>query len=193
MVFVTKSNLRMMAAAHRDSITPGEYNTRCAAITERLFSFAPFTTAKSPFLFVSFRSEPVTHFIIRRMLEEGRRVLVPKVDKAAGEMIASELHDFDADLVSGMFNILEPRAEALRPVTVEEIDFVLAPGLAFDRRGYRLGYGGGFYDKLLARIRPETHVSALAFSFQIYDEIPTDENDKKINSVITDEETIVFG
>jgi 5-formyltetrahydrofolate cyclo-ligase len=190
---LTKREFRLRAAAERDALTPEESATRSLAIQERLSAFGPFAASRAPLLFVSFRSEPHTHGIIRRALAEGKRVLVPKVDRKAHEMILSELRDFDSDLAESAYGILEPRPEALRPAAPEEIDFVLAPGLAFDRRGFRLGYGGGYYDRLLSRMRPGAVTAAIAFSFQIHDEIPADATDRKVGAIITDKETIVIG
>jgi 5-formyltetrahydrofolate cyclo-ligase len=70
------------------------------------------------------------------------------------------------------------------------VDLVVTPGLAFDRRGYRVGYGGGFYDRYLARLRPNAARTAIGFSFQVVEEVPADPGDERVHLVVTEAETI---
>ena len=88
------------------------------------------------------------------------------------------------DLEAGYFGILEPKEEC-KEVNVSENSIVIMPGVAFDRKGNRIGYGKGYYDKYFSRY-PEVYKIAIAFSMQIVDEIPADEFDIKANCVVTD-------
>ncbi len=189
---LTKRDMRLKAAALRDAMPPAERKTKSAEIEERLFGYAPFVAARTVMFYVSFRSEVETEKMIRRSLAEGKRVAVPSVNAKERLLIPSEVKDCDAELCVGAYGILEPRPEFLRPVPLEEIDFVVAPGLAFDRRGNRIGYGAGFYDRFIATLRSGAHVAALAFSCQVFDEIPHSPNDKKINAIITEDGIVRF-
>ncbi len=189
---LTKRDMRLRAAALRDAMTHEERRAKSEEIEERLFGHAPFAAAQTAMFYVSFRSEVETGSMIRRALKEGKRITVPSVDVRKRLLIPSEVKDCDAELCAGAYGILEPRPEFLRPVPLKEIDFVVAPGLAFDRRGNRIGYGAGYYDRFIATLRPGAHVAALAFSCQIFDVIPNSVNDKKINAIITENGIIEF-
>ena len=109
---------------------------------------------------------------------------MPWFDAANQRYAASGLRDFDADLATGRFGILEPKPEAIRPAAADQIDVALAPGLAFDETGNRLGRGMGYFDRLLqetsgARI-------ALAFDFQLLGEVPTEAHDTRMDFIVTE-------
>lgn len=192
MTELSKSDIRAKAASLRDALAASEIDARSKAVEDRLFSFGPFEAARTVMIFVSFRSEVRTEGIMRRALASGKRVAVPLVDFARREMFASVINDFEAELAPGPYGILEPKHEFVRPVPAGEIDFVALPGLAFDRRGNRVGYGGGFYDRFVTGLRPETTLAALAFSIQLFDEVPADETDRKIHALITDGGILLF-
>jgi 5-formyltetrahydrofolate cyclo-ligase len=193
MTLLSKRDIRIKAAAMRDALTKAEIAERGKTIEDRLFAFEPFAAARTVMLFVSFRSEVPTSGIIRRSLAAGKRVVVPAVSAAEHVMIASEIKDFDAELAPGAYGIMEPKPDFIRPVPPEEIDFVALPGLAFDRCGNRIGYGGGYYDRFIAALCPETTLVALAFSLQIFDEIPVSENDRQVHAIVTDKELLLLG
>ena len=95
----------------------------------------------------------------------------------------SQIRSFD-DLQKGTFGILEPKPEAMNLVAPDELDLVLVPGIAFDKRGYRLGYGGGFYDAFLAQTKSVK--VGLAFDFQIVDLLPTREEDERVDLIVSE-------
>ncbi len=98
-------------------------------------------------------------------------------------LLHSQIRSFD-DLQKGTFGILEPKPEAMHLVAPEELDLVLVPGIAFDKRGYRLGYGGGFYDAFLAQTKMVK--VGLAFDFQIVDLLPTREEDERVDLIVSE-------
>ena len=85
---------------------------------------------------------------------------------------------------------MEPKKKFFRPVSPEDIDLVIVPGIAFDRSGERIGYGMGFYDRFLKKIRKDTSSIGLAYEFQIVDDIPSEETDVKVNKIITEKRVI---
>lgn len=95
-----------------------------------------------------------------------------------------------SDLKRSKFGILEPRQDV--EISPQEIDLIFAPGLAFDLKGMRLGYGGGFYDRLLSNIKKTTPVIGLAFDFQIVELVPCDERDQAITGLITEKKLYTF-
>ena len=165
-------------------LLPDEREQKEAAIRGRLFALDAFLGARQVILYVTIPGEEIDTFpIIERLLGEGRRVFAPRVLGAAGEMAFCEVPAIGA-LNPGAFGILEPPdGHAAEPA---EIDFVLVPGLGFDRALNRLGRGGGFYDRFLAD--PQLHAvkCALAYDCQILDELPHDAHDRPVDILVTE-------
>ena len=165
-----------------------DVRAKSAAAWERLSTLGEFTNATVLLVYISTGNEVVTHGLIRQLLAMGRRVCVPRFEIASQRYVASELHDFDADLATGKFGILEPRPEAIRPAAPDQIGAVLVPGLAFDETGNRLGRGMGYFDRLLQEARG-TRV-ALAFDFQLLGEVPAEAHDARMDFVVTETRVI---
>ena len=121
-------------------------------------------------IFLSFGSEVQTDGIIRWGRENGKRIVVPRCCPEGRRLTPCLIEEF-AELETGSYGIREPKAELARPVPAGEIDAVLIPAVAFDRRGYRIGYGGGYYDRFLPKV-PRSLRIGVAFSRQIVAEIP---------------------
>lgn len=152
----------------------------------RLFPGLPgFAAASTVLLYVAaFPEEIATGPMVAQALAQGKRVLCPRVDRAAQRLRLFRIEDPAADLRPGVLGIPEPHDRCLE-VEPEEVDWVLAPGLAFDRRRYRLGRGAGHYDRLLPRLRPETPRWALAFDCQLVDALPVEPHDVALDGVVT--------
>jgi 5-formyltetrahydrofolate cyclo-ligase len=134
--------------------------------------------------FASFRSEVETGHMIRHALQSGKRVILPKV--AGKELALYEIGDFDKDVLPGAWGIPEPRE--VMSAELEDIDLIIVPGAAFDEQGNRLGYGAGFYDKLLPGFRKST--VALAFELQIVPRVPADSHDVPVKKIVTEKRVI---
>ena len=161
-----------------------DVRAKSAAIWERLSVLSEFSTVAQLLIYVSTGNEADTHGLIRQLLAMGRRVCVPRFEPATRCYVASQVHDFDADLATGKFGILEPRPEAIRPAALDQIGAVLVPGLAFDGTGNRLGRGFGHFDRLL---RQTSGVKiALAFDFQVLDEVPAEAHDVRLDFIVTE-------
>lgn len=188
-----KKEFRKKMLALRDAAPAMERRLASAAIMDNLFEFSEFNAAKTAMFFVAFRSEVETVPMIKRAIDSGKRVVVPITKLESGTLVPSLLLDCERDLAEGTYGVLEPGPDAVRPVHPEEIDIVLMPGAAFDRTGGRIGYGGGFYDRFIETLRPDVVLAALAFDFQVVDNVPTEPHDRKIHFVITDKEIITCG
>jgi len=165
-----------------------DVRAKSAAIWERLSVLSEFTSARRLLVYVSAGGEADTHGLIRQLLAMGRNVYVPLFDTAKQHYVASELRDFDMDLATGKFGILEPKPEAIRPAASDQIDAALVPGLAFDETGNRLGRGMGHFDRLLQGVHG-TRI-ALAFDFQLLDEVPADAHDARMDFIVTENRVI---
>jgi 5-formyltetrahydrofolate cyclo-ligase len=139
-------------------------------------------------LYVSFKSEVETYTIIAEALRKRKKVIVPKVNPIDNVLILYDLRSI-SELEKGYMGIAEPRLGQDRVVALNTVDLVIAPGTAFDRTGKRLGYGGGYYDRLLADIC-NIPVIALAYSEQILDKIPAEDHDVNVDIIVTEYEII---
>ena len=137
--------------------------------------------------YVSKPPEVDTHPFIRDLLREGRRVVVPIIEKETRTLRLSYLRDTTL-LVKSTFHVPEPIGNEI-PAQASDIQTVIIPLLAFDRRGNRLGYGAGYYDRFLAQ-NPGVKKIGVAFSCQETDSVPRDENDVRIDIVVTEDEVI---
>lgn len=139
--------------------------------------------ARSVFVFISYRSEVDTKGIIDDILADGKKLLVPLVK--GSEMIAVEVKGID-DLEPNKMGILEPKDGE----EVTEVDLTLTPGLAFDKDGYRLGYGGGYYDKFFSKV--DTIRMGIGYYDQFVESLVHEDYDKPLEYLLTDRGLIEF-
>lgn len=169
--------------ALRDAIPQADRERMSRAAAGRLLDLPAVSSAGSLLLFATFGSEIETGDLITRLLGEGRRVFLPRLE--SDEMSAVEFHEGD-QLNPGAFGIGEPSGPG---VDAEQVDAVIAPGLAFDREGYRLGYGSGYFDRFLRRTRPDAVRVGLGFHAQLIRRVPHGRGDEHVHVVVTDKET----
>ena len=181
-----KAELRARLRTLRSGIAPDERLALGRAVQERLLALREYREAGTVLLFYSFGSEIPTAGIIQRSLDAGKRVFLPLLE--AGEMVAAELKPGDS-LAATTYGPKEPSNRVA--VDPGEIGMVVAPGLGFDRAGYRLGYGGGHYDRYLTRLAGATPRLGIAFHQQLVDELPREPGDERLDLLVTDREVIV--
>lgn len=143
-----------------------------------------YQAARTIMFFASFRSEVETGTMIDAALKAGKRVVLPKVQ--GKELALFEIRDFGRDVAPGAWGIPEPGTSL--PVSIRDIDLVVIPGAAFDDHGNRIGYGAGFYDKLLPAFKGAT--IALAFEQQVVARVPADPHDVPIQKIVTEKRVI---
>ena len=135
-----------------------------------------------------FGTEVDTAAFVAQVLHDGKLLALPRINKASQTLQLHRINRLD-ELVSGVWGIREPHGEA-PTVSLAEIDFVLMPGVAFDRQGARLGYGAGYYDRLLASGQRRALRVAAAFDVQIVDSVPADAHDQRLDIIITENRII---
>ncbi len=184
-LFERKQQIREQAHANRrDQQHKDELSQ---AIVARFMDLPEYASAGTVMFYVDVRTEVRTRHSLNLALDSGKRIIVPYcVD---GELELFHLESLD-ELELGMYKILEPKAElrllAAKRIAVEDLDLIMVPGVAFDRRGARTGHGKGYYDKLLQHARLDAPLVALAFECQMFDEIPVEEHDVFMDKVITE-------
>jgi 5-formyltetrahydrofolate cyclo-ligase len=180
-----KDAVRASMRALRNAI-PIEERTRLGALAQqRLFQLPSVRNAATVLLFYSFGSEVPTAGIAGELQARGRRVLLPFLDEDVME--AAELRS-GSQPVTTSYGPKEPADRV--PVDPAEVDVVVTPGLAFDRAGYRVGYGGGHYDRYLRRLGPHAIRVGVGFHVQLLAEVPHGPDDERLDLLVTDQETI---
>lgn len=191
-----KNKIRKNLLKRRDAITPEQKILKESAIEERLLRLDAFKQARSILLYVSFRSEVDTRSYLNDVIKQNKKLVLPAVDSKHRKLNLYEVRDI-SELEPGYMGIREPRAIAGMSVTLKDIDLVIIPGAGFDRDGNRLGYGGGYYDKLLSYeskqlSKADKHITtiALAFEEQVGEDIPAEPHDIKVDIIVTDKRVI---
>ncbi len=157
-------------------------------IKVNLFSMPEFMDSRTVMFYASKENEVDTHAMIMDAINIGKRVVVPYVLKEGKEIIPLEIKSYE-DLRPGSFGVMEPRREYCREVSPEEIDVVIVPGIAFDKKGDRLGYGMGFYDRFLSKAAKAQHIG-LAYEFQILDHMDSEGHDVRVGSIVTEKRVL---
>lgn len=180
-----KHQLRTEALSRRAAQADKETVSR--QILERLFSLPEYQAAETVLFYVDVRGEARTRWVLPDVLSSGKCLVVPYC--VGTELELFRLRDL-SELTAGRFGILEPdpvlRDLSDRRVAPEELDLLIVPGVAFDRRGGRLGHGFGYYDRLLARTRLRVLKIGLAFECQIVPLVPMEPHDVPLDAVITE-------
>ncbi|MBC2582550.1 5-formyltetrahydrofolate cyclo-ligase [Clostridium sp. DJ247] len=180
----TKREIRETMIKKRTLLTNDEKKRLDNIVFQKVINSSEYKDAKVIFLFVSYKDEIDTHRIIEQALRDEKIVCVPKTISMKEGMNAIQIKDFQ-DLVEGNYGILEPKNHELI-VKESIIDVSFLPGLAFDERGGRVGYGGGFYDRFLIKTRSHSKKIGIGYSFQVIDEVPMEKHDMFIDGIITD-------
>jgi 5,10-methenyltetrahydrofolate synthetase len=161
-----------------------------ATAIARVVSLRALRQSRVTLAYASFGTELDTRPLLRRVLDGGRLLVLPRVERVARRLALYQVRDLDADLQPGTWGIPEPVSERCRPVMPDEIDFVLVPGVAFDHHGGRVGHGGGYYDRLLAGWPPPMPpLVAAAFELQVVPAVPVLPTDHRVDLVVTESGT----
>ncbi len=179
---MTKRQLRRRLLRQLKQQKEDDRRRRSTVIRRKLRHLEVFQKAKTVVCYVSLSYEVETWQLIEQMFHARKRVVVPVVRK--DQLRLSELRD-PTELAPGAFGVWEPPRSARRPVSSKDVDLVLVPGLAFDRTGYRLGHGHGYFDRLLSRLPRATPRVGLCFDFQLLDRLPHQPHDQPVHTVVS--------
>jgi len=215
-----KQTIRKNILAQREQLPANVRAAHSAAITERLLQMPEYRQADAVLGYMNFGTEYASELWVTHVLAEGKRLALPKVNRHTNHLDLYWVEDIENQLAPGLWGIREPVVERCERLNrLNEIEFVLLPGVAFSRDGARLGYGGGFYDKLLmkllairlgeqttpaeslvmARLDDESGVAhspalvAGAYSMQLVERVPQEATDRKVEWLVTENETIDCG
>lgn len=185
-----KASLREGLLKKRDAIPPEVRRLKNRLVQERLITLDEIKNAGFLFSFASFRSEVDTLGMIRNSLSQGKRVVLPKVDKGQHVLLLYEIKNMD-ELSPGYMGIPEPSVNTEgRLFGINDVDAAIIPGAGFDISGNRIGYGAGYYDILLSGLTKDIPLVSLAYEEQVVDSIPSEQHDIRVHVIVTDRRVI---
>ena len=188
-----KPSLRKSLIMHREALSAETRNELSAAITSRVTGLPEYLNATTVLGYMNIGAEYSSELWVAQALADGKRLILPRVNHHSNLLDLYWVEDPDTQLAHGLWGIREPIVQRCKRLeALNEVEFALLPGVAFTRDGARLGYGGGYYDKLLAEkgkgLNPV--LVAGAFSMQLVEHIPLEDTDVKMNWIITEQEAI---
>jgi 5-formyltetrahydrofolate cyclo-ligase len=180
-----KRAIRERVLATRDALPARQREAASEKIVERLIALPSFLAARTIFVTIPFRNEWDSRLLAERALTLGKTLASPRVNLQSRMLSLHRVCDLSIDLAPGYRGIPEPTT--LCPaVAIDEIEWLLVPGVAFDVHGRRLGYGGGYYDRLLPLLPRTAPRIAGAFEAQLVDEVPAAPHDLSVDLIVTE-------
>jgi len=186
-----KPALRTEMIARRDALPESERERVAEALTDLVVSLPQYAAARTVLATMAIGSEWDTGGFLARAAADGKGIVLPRVTPPPRRLQLHAVSDLERDLVAGVWNIPEPDPARCEAVALDAVDFALVPALAADREGFRLGYGAGYFDGLLAgrKARPFC-VTALPAAF-IVERLPNEMHDVAVDLVL-DERGAVY-
>ena len=184
-----KQFYRLQHLGMRNNLAEKEMQEKSKFIEKKLNSLHEFNRAKTILFYVGIKSEVRTKSMIENALSIGKIIAIPLNKSKNHGTCISRLYSLD-DLEIIKLGLLEPKEDKFEEISLNEIDLAILPGIAFDTQGHRLGYGGGFFDRLLPYLRKNTPLIGLAYEINISEKIPYESHDRKVNKIITEDRII---
>jgi len=186
-----KREIRGRILALRDDLPEEQRQRLGRLIGQRLLDLPEFEKAVRVAFFASFGSEVPTLETISRAIDSGKEVYLPVTDRKNRRLDFHRLRDPGTDLIKGAYGILEPVPSGA-PAPVGSFEVIVTPGVAFDRDGLRVGYGGGFYDRVFDEAGLNVLRAAMAFDLQLVEQVPREVTDLPVHVLITEERVLRF-
>lgn len=187
----TKSELRREYTQMREAMDQSEVERLSEKIIDTILKLPVFKRAETVMVYLNFKNEVDSLRMIEESYKAGKKVVIPYCEKETMEIIPSELNDIETEIVKGKNGYLQTKKDCVKPVPLEDIDLIVVPGIAFDKRCYRLGFGAGYYDRFLRKLNFEKPTIGLCYDFQIIHSIPIEGHDVPLDFVITEERILV--
>ena len=181
-----KQALRKEILNRRAAVDRAEHARLSRVITDALRNLPELRQAHRVLAYLSFGTEFDTGPFVSGLLSRGDVLVLPRVDLTRRSLALYRVDDPDLETIPGVWGIREPDPRRCAPADAAELDAVLVPGVAFTASGWRLGYGGGFYDRLICEFTKRPALVAAAFSLQVRAQIPLAPRDQRIDCVVTE-------
>jgi 5-formyltetrahydrofolate cyclo-ligase len=180
-----KKYLRKVLRECRGALPMGYVSSVSQRVQLRILESSYYRATSTIVLYAAKDNEVGTDLLLADAFSSRRRVLLPRVSPETRELVIVHVSN-GAELVSGSFGLLEPTGSEIVPVADLGPALFCVPGVAFSRTGQRLGRGGGYFDRTLAAVGPQTVTAGLAYSFQLLDRLPESPNDRRLNLIFTE-------
>jgi 5-formyltetrahydrofolate cyclo-ligase len=187
-----KRDIRRSIHAVRQGLSEAERLARSRRVWERVSDLSCYQHARVVLGYMAFDHEVLTDGLMQQTMASGKQLVLPMVLGDRQEMALYVIEDLGCDVAPGYRGILEPQPRRTRAVAPETLELALIPGIAFDLRGGRLGFGTGFYDRLLSRLPQGIPTVGLAFDFQVIPRLPCQPHDMLLEAIVT-EHRIIWG
>ena len=187
-----KSKIRKQCLQRRDAMEQEERVAAGRKIKEKVLAIKQVRAAETIFLYAAYKSEVPTKELLQELLALGKQIALPKVDDNRMDFYKITAWE---ELLSGYQGILEPEIHGDSPVLPHKGDVMLLPGAAFDRKGGRIGYGGGYYDRYLQKLEESgnslPYLIGICFQKQLWKGIlPMETQDKRVDGIVTEKKTV---
>jgi 5-formyltetrahydrofolate cyclo-ligase len=183
-VNAAKAALRAKVLAQRDAVDETSRQQQQAAVLDRILELPEWREAGTLMVYLGIRTELDPVPLAEAVLASGRRLVLPRILRGQGTLEIREVHDLDTDLVPGVWGLREPDPQRCPEVPVGDLDFILVPGVAFDRDGGRMGYGAGYYDRMLAHEDQRATLAAALFEVQLVEAVPREAHDLPVELLV---------
>jgi len=169
---LSKSQIRKDMKVRLQAQTAEDRAQKSRMIQEKVFALDVFQRATTVLVYASHDGEVETGHLLGEFLKLKKIIGLPKVVQKQRQILPIRVDNLTDDLESGLYGILEPKYQHDRILSLQELDLVVVPGLAYDRTRHRLGRGAGYYDRFLSTLPSKTITIGLAFDFQIIESLP---------------------
>ncbi|MEN8211781.1 MAG: 5-formyltetrahydrofolate cyclo-ligase [Thermodesulfobacteriota bacterium] len=186
----TKNSNLSTVAERLGKFTREELAQKHEIIERRLFEFANFIESQIVFLYTPVNSEFSTEKIIKRALQIEKQLALPLLSTTKNVINLYKITNYNKDLVTGVDDILEPNIKKCKKIPLEDIDIAIIPGLAFDDKGGRVGFGNDYYRRLISKLPETCRKISLAYEEQVVDQIQMESRKYTVDIIITDKRII---
>ncbi|MGD9731756.1 MAG: 5-formyltetrahydrofolate cyclo-ligase [Desulfamplus sp.] len=187
---ISKKSLIGEVLEKMSMLTQEEREAKQKAVESNLLSFANFLEAEFVLLYIQRSTELPTERIIRTSLDVRKGIVLPAYSESRHSITLLRINNYDADIIRTESDILEPDPNVCKKIPLDMIDVAMIPGLAFDEKGGRVGFGDGFYNRLISKLPETTRKVAIAFEEQLVEHIPMESRKYNLDIIITDKRTI---
>lgn len=182
-----RQSLREDMRLLRSRMTPQEVSEASEQIAARVLELEPVRRARTIMGYSNINNEVDLWKLLELFKDEGKTILLPRV--STDRNIEAVEYRSPSHLQMGMYGILEPTGEVFPP---QDIDVALVPGLVYDARGHRLGYGAGYYDRFLPSLRKDTFMCGICYEYQVVNDIHPQESDVNVHWIVTNRSELVI-